>query len=58
MDKPFLDTVSITQGSGWVHAQLNLSQIERAYGVPTRYREVVLTVSKSESDSLGTALVD
>ena len=30
------------RGSGWVHAQL----FRLAYGVPTRYREVVLTVSK------------
>src|SRR6185295_14022424 len=32
------------RGSGWVHAQLFGS--ERVYDVPTRYREVVLTVSK------------
>jgi hypothetical protein len=31
------------RGSGWVHAQLFWVG---AYGVPTRYREVVLTVSK------------
>jgi hypothetical protein len=30
------------RGSGWVHAQLFWIA---AYGVPTRYREVVLTVS-------------
>ena len=31
------------RGSGWVHAQLFWIG---AYGVPTRYREVVLTLSK------------
>jgi hypothetical protein len=39
-----LDRVSTTYGSGWVPRSVSESQ--RAYGVPTRYREVVLTVSK------------
>ena len=34
------------RGSGWVHAQL----LDGAYGVPTRYREVVLTLSKHVHD--------
>ncbi len=37
------------RGSGWVHAQ---SLLIGAYGVPTRYREVVLTVPKPDIQSL------
>ena len=36
------------RGSGWVTDQVwpKISKIERVYDVPTRYREVVLTLSK------------
>ena len=40
------------RGSGWVQAQPFL---DGAYGVPTRYREVVLTVSKREIPRPGRA---
>jgi hypothetical protein len=41
------------RGSGWVRRRQfrNINKIERVYDVPTRYREVVLTVSKPGSDS-------
>jgi len=47
-----LETVSTTCGSGWVRRRhfRNINKVERVYDVPTRYREVVLTVSKSGSD--------
>jgi len=35
------------RGSGWVRSHFGA---ERVYDVPTRYREVVLTRSKSSSD--------
>jgi len=40
------------RGSGWVRRRhfRNIKQIECVYDVPTRYREVVLTVSKPGSD--------
>jgi len=40
------------RGSGWVRRRhfRNINKIEHVYDVPTRYREVVLTVSKSDSD--------
>jgi len=40
------------RGSGWVRRRhfRNINKIERVYDVPTRYREVVLTVSKPGSD--------
>ena len=40
------------RGSGWVRRRhlRNINKIKRVYDVPTRYREVVLTVSKPGSD--------